>query len=94
LITVTDQKAPGWKSVANFHRANADRTKLAATATVARARVALADPGCPAGYRPILQTRIDYPDASLADLADLLHVSKDTYAGYLRRALDRYPAEN
>lgn len=65
--------------------ANDTRKVSAAAETVEAARRAL--PYTKPEYRDILRARVERPDASLADLARVLGISKDAYAAKLRRAL-------
>lgn len=66
---------------------NQVRRDAAAAATVEAAQRALADYYCPPEHHAVLRARVEHPTASLADLAGILGVSKDAYAGRLRRAL-------
>lgn len=87
-------------STAGFDAANSRRSRRAAARTVVQAREALqvlrAFDGHPAtlrypgvfdAYYETLAPRVSFPNDSLAELAFHLGVSKDTYAGRLRRAL-------
>jgi hypothetical protein len=78
--------------------ANAHRAAAGAAAQVQQAYLALrraTDPGVIA----VLRARIDHPDESLGQLGARLGITKDAYAGRLRRAIDepasttRTPAE-
>jgi DNA-directed RNA polymerase specialized sigma24 family protein len=73
-----------------FLSANAARTLGAAAETVEAARHAL--PTAEPKYRDVLRARVEHPDASLADLALVLGISKDAYAARLRRALAEHRA--
>lgn len=72
---------------------NAARRAAAAARTVDDAERALrdlprhADPA----LRRLLRVRVDHPDASLDELGGLLGMTKDQYAGRLRRALNDRP---
>jgi hypothetical protein len=67
--------------------ANTTRTRVAAARTVDAARVVLQDRDCPVRHRAVLQARVDFPQASLAELGAAFGTSKDAYAAMLRRAL-------
>ncbi|KIU17887.1 helix-turn-helix domain-containing protein [Mycolicibacterium llatzerense] len=87
----------------NFEKANQARTRTAAERTVAEACVALDVINChePTNNRDhdaafihwhALKARHDNPQASLAEIAAGLGITKDTYSARLRRAL-RYAAK-
>ncbi|QWS68209.1 helix-turn-helix DNA-binding domain protein [Gordonia phage VanLee] len=68
--------------------ANRQRVERAAARTVEQARAVLADPGpLSARHRRVLLARVRYPHAPLVWLGEHLGMSKDVYAGCLRRAL-------
>lgn len=58
-----------------------------AAATAQRAAEALASGQVSPRWRPVLEARVAYPGANLAELAEQLGVTKDAVAGRLRRAL-------
>jgi DNA-binding transcriptional regulator WhiA len=68
---------------AGWSVANRNRTQAAAARTVAASKVISA-----ISPDPVLQLRIDYPDASLAELASIAGLTKHQYAGRLRRRLE------
>ncbi|MCX8559806.1 hypothetical protein OS122_02690 [Mycolicibacterium mucogenicum] len=81
-----------------LHEANQARTRAAAARTVAQACAAMDIIDChePANNRDqdavfihwhALKARHDNPDASLAEIAAILGITKDTYSARLRRAL-------
>jgi hypothetical protein len=80
-----DEAPPGYNRDP-LHSANAERNQQAAAETVHAARVRLTTATDPE-RRAVLTARIEHPDATLAELAVLLGVSKDAYAARLRRAL-------
>jgi hypothetical protein len=75
-----------------FDAHNNRRTGRAPRRTVAAARAALANPPV-YGWSDhdttirVLRARVDHPQASLAELADRVGMTKDAYAGRLRRTL-------
>ncbi|MDP7721832.1 hypothetical protein [Mycobacterium sp. TY814] len=86
--------------IESLHAANRVRTEHAALHTVAAARKAVRvmrkwdghpDTRKPAGmfarYYRALNARVDYPDASLAEIAAQLGLRKDQYSARLRRAI-------
>ena len=69
----------------SLQRANAGRSTVAARWTVDAARRAL--PRCRPEYEAVLRARVDHPDETLQQLGARCEMSKDGYAGLLRRAL-------
>jgi hypothetical protein len=79
------RRIPGESAMA---AANTARTQAAARRDVERARALLDGGGTlPARALAIARLRVDHPDAALAELAALAGMSKDVYAGRLRRLL-------
>lgn len=87
----------------NFERANQSRTRTAAARTVADAWAAIdviarheptgdRDERSALRYRDALKARHDNPEASLAEIAASLGMTKHIYSARLRRAL-RYAAK-
>ena len=72
--------------LANLREANARRIAEAAPRVAEAARLALANVTDP-NWRAVLEARADDPAASLAELGAHFGLSKDEYAGRLRRAL-------
>ena len=66
---------------------NRDRTLTAAQRTTAKAREALGIADLTEQTRDALELRVANPDVSLAELAQRMGITKDRYAGILRRAL-------
>lgn len=68
---------------------NRDRAAIAGQRDAAAALAVLraAPPALTVQGRDALRLRVDYPDASLAELARRAGCGKDTFAGRLRRAL-------
>jgi hypothetical protein len=71
---------------ASLRAANERRAARAAAKQVAQARAALSV-ATDRGHIRVLIARIENPQATLADLAASMRMSKDSYAGRLRRAL-------
>jgi hypothetical protein len=75
--------------------ANRIRHEAARVWQVAQAeRVMLAPDGMRVGDIWVLATRVNHPEANLAELGWILGVSKDAYAARLRRALERWERRN
>lgn len=77
---------PASPRIAALHTANAHRTTAAAADQVARARAAL-HTATDSGHVRVLRARVERPDASLAEVAASLGLTKSTYWGRLRRAV-------
>lgn len=76
-----------------LHAANSARTAGAASRDVRIAQAILGDPrryqALPRLQQDAVRVRAENPDASFAQLASMLEMTKDQYIGYWRRAQER-----
>ena len=83
------QRQYGGRDVSGLTAKNRQRTLAAAARDAEAAKVVLAAGGLSARYRRVLQARVAHPEASMAELGNMVGMTKDVASGILRQALSK-----